>query len=83
MSKSQETPVAGKAIFINCPVAQPIISFKKGKYIRLMIGCATGKMIEMVFSANLASPKSQNMIVPSKLVNPSSQIQNLARGQFF
>ena len=47
---------------------------------KLVIGGASGNVMKMAFPAILASPKAQNLIIPSKINEASSQIPNSARG---
>ena len=48
----------------------------------ILIGSVIGKVMKIAFPANLASPKAQNVIVPSKLDDPSCQIPNSSWGLF-
>ena len=50
---------------------------------KLAIGGANGNVMKMAFPAILASPKAQNLIIPSKIDEPLSQIPNSARGWHF
>ena len=47
---------------------------------KLVIGGAIGNLTKMTFPVILASPKAQNLIIPSKIDELSSQIPNSARG---
>ena len=47
---------------------------------KLAIGGANSNVMKMAFPAILASPKAQNLIIPSKINEASSQIPNSARG---
>ena len=49
-----------------------------------MVICgADSNLIKIAFPAILASPKAQNLTIPSKIDEPSCQIPNLARGGIF
>ena len=50
---------------------------------KLVIGGAIGNLTKMTFPVILASPKAQNLIIPSKIDEPLSQIPNSARGWRF
>ena len=50
---------------------------------KLVIGGAIGNLTKMTFPVILASPKAQNLIIPSKIDEPLSQIPNSARGWHF
>ena len=50
---------------------------------KLVIGGASGNVMKMAFPAILASPKAQNLIIPSKIDDPSCQIPYSAQGQRF
>ena len=50
---------------------------------KLAIGGANGNVMKMAFPAILASPKAQNLIIPSKIYDPSDQISYSAWGQYF
>ena len=71
--------MAGKAIFITLPLAPPITSFLNALQ-KLVIGGADSNSMKIAFPAILASPKAQNLIVPSKIDEPLSQIPNSAQG---
>ena len=79
----QLAKLAGKAIFSNFPEATSIINLEISNISEMIIGGATGKMMKMAFLVNLPSWKAQNLIVPSKLDDPSCQIENSARGRRF
>ena len=75
--------LAGKAIFSTFPAAPPIIILEISKISETIIGGATRKVLKMVFSANMASWKAQNLILPWKLDDTSCQIPKSAQGVHF
>ena len=67
--------MAGKAIFIELLSVPPMNSFCNA-FEKMLIGGASGNLMKMAFPAILASPKDQNLIIPSKIDRPSCQIPN-------
>ena len=74
--------LVGKAISIKLLSAPSINSFC---YVieELLKDGADRNLMKMAFLAILASPKAQNLIIPSKIDDPSCQIPYSARGQHF
>ena len=50
---------------------------------KMFIDGTDSNLMKMAFLAILASPKAQNLIIPSKIDDPSCQIPYSARGQHF